>query len=58
MTLKDIVARLERIEQRGEWVHERTHGVAVNLDSREIQMDIAALRLDIERHLLRTEGTL
>lgn len=44
MTLREIVARLEGLERR--------------IERENVSADLERLRLDIERHILKTEGTL
>ncbi len=50
MTLKDIVERLERIEQRKAADGYDNHYRLID--------DVSRLKLDIEMHILKTTGTL
>ncbi len=64
MTLKEIVARLEAIERRVEsanlnpYCEECDSDMAASDDAERFAGELERLRLDIESHLLKTEGTL
>ena len=57
MTLREIMARLEDIEKIQCWSAD-SDGVERIVDTWNMEQAINELRLDIERYLLKTEGTL
>ena len=57
MTLREIMDRLEEIEKIQCWSADG-EGAEHIVDTWNIEQAINELRLDIERYLLKTEGTL
>ncbi len=59
MTLKDVAERLTYVlDASSSWAHCEQCSEEVAVNETDLRNDIAALRLDIERYLLKTEGTL
>lgn len=57
MTLREIMSRLEEIEKIQCWSIDGEGAVHI-VDTWNMEQAINELRLDIERYLLKTEGTL
>jgi len=58
MTLRDILKRLESIDTISTWAYCMRCWSQVPASDSDQQRALADLRLDIERYLLKTEGTL